>query len=165
MDAAIPYRQQPSAKIRQALPAASTSGVALGRGELRRALRHERVLLPHPHATLAADVYDHLAPGTESVRHGAGVGDRDRLRARPIPDPEVRRVAALRVAGDDLPGQLVAAAGLRALQQLAGRLGLAGRREARVRERPGEEHGGAQRDHEADPALAARVHLAGIMTR
>src|SRR5690242_8233150 len=158
----MPYRQQPRARIRQALPATSTSGVGLGGGELRRALRHQRVLLADPDGALPAHVDDDLAPGAEWIGQRAGVAHRDGLVAGPIPYPEVSRVAALRVARDDLPGQLVRPPGPGVLEQLAGRLRLAGGREARVREGARQQDGGAQRHDEANPALAARVHLHGL---
>src|SRR2546421_11821206 len=98
----MPYRQQPRARIRQALPATSTSGVGLGGRELRRALRHQRVLLPDPDGALPAHVDHDLAPGPERVGQLADVADRDGLVARPITYPEVSRVPVLRVTRDDL---------------------------------------------------------------
>ena len=105
----------PSARIRQAWPTAQHRQVVLLLGrELRRALRHQRVLLADEHVALLADVDDDLAPLAERVGQRAGVADGHRGRAVAVADPEVQVVpVAADEPGDDLAGQLVGPARLR----------------------------------------------------
>src|SRR5829696_9178977 len=146
----------PSARIRHALPATSTS--ALVRRELRRALGHQRVLLADEDAALLADVHDDLAPGPERVRQHAVVADRHRHAARTVAHPEVRDRAVALIARHDLAGELVGLARLGLAQQLARAPSLAGGREARVDERDREQERGAERHHQADRALPGWIH-------
>src|ERR1700748_1543412 len=100
----MPYSAQHSATIRQALPATSTSGLGLLGRELRGALRRQRVLLPDERVALLAHVHHDLGVGPERGRQRAGVADGHGRPARAIADAEVRRLARLAVAGDDLAG-------------------------------------------------------------
>src|SRR4051812_37228058 len=79
-------------------------------GELRRALRDERVALAHEGAVGAlADRDDDLAALAERVRDGALVAHRDGRRAGALAHAERVDVAAVDVGPLlDLPGQLVA---------------------------------------------------------
>src|ERR1043165_2482267 len=112
----MPYRQTASARIRHALPATNTSGLV--RGELRRALGHQRILLADEQVALLADVDDDLAPGPERIRQHALVAHRHGDLAAAIAHPEVRHGALVRIARDHLPGELVRLARLRRAQQL-----------------------------------------------
>src|SRR4051812_42802039 len=98
----MPYKQGTRARIRQALPAISTgaprSGLALLGGELRRALRDQRALLPHEAVALPAHAHDHLAPLPERIRQRALVGDGHGALAGAVAYPEVGRGALPRVA-------------------------------------------------------------------
>src|ERR1044071_5499429 len=107
----MPYTQTASARIRQALPATNTSGLV--RGELRRALGHQRILLADEQRALLANVDDDLAPGPERVRQHALVAHRHRHVAIAIAHPEVRDGALVRIARDHLAGELVRLARLR----------------------------------------------------
>src|SRR3954465_12012944 len=100
----MPYRQVARARIRQALPATSTSGLRLVGGELRRALGDQRVLLAHVPVALLAHVDDHLAPLAEGIGERPLVGHRHRPLAAPIAYPEVRDRPVARVPRLDLPG-------------------------------------------------------------
>src|SRR4051812_5874195 len=125
----MPYAQATSARIRQARPSvgiAASLGLGLGLvlGELRRALRDQRVLLADEDRALPAHRDDDLAVLPERVGHRAGVPDGDRRRsALAVAHPEVERVAPARVARDDLASQLVGAPGVGARKELAGALG------------------------------------------
>src|SRR4051794_20138390 len=155
MEAPAPYRHVTNARIRHALPATSTSGLALrlrGR-ELRGALRDQRVLLADEHAALLAHVDDHLATAAEGVGQLAVVAHGDRRGPGPVTHPEVGDGALARIPRDHLAGELIALAGARRGEQLAGRARLAGGAEARPDERAGEQHGDGERDHQADAAL------------
>src|SRR3954470_11148366 len=109
----MPYAQATSARIRQARPSvgiAASLGLGLGLvlGELRRALRDQRVLLADEDGALLAHRDDHLAAVAERVGHRARVPDGDRGAAGPVADLEVdRRAAPDDRAVDDLAGQLV----------------------------------------------------------
>src|SRR5215208_1227893 len=158
----MPYRHVARTRIRQALPAISTGApssrlVRLG-GELRRALRDQRSLLADEGVALAAHAHDHLAPLPERIGKRPLVGDGHGPLAGAVANPEVRRRALAGVAGLDLAGELVDLAGVRAREQLARRARLAGRGEAGVDEGSGQQHGDAERHHEADLALAAGIH-------
>src|SRR4051794_22369613 len=159
----MPYTAAANATIRQACPATSTSGVGLVGRELRGALRHQRAGLTLVDRPLLDHVDDDLAIGAERIREVAPVGDGDRCVAVAVTDAEVRRVTLLLVPRDDLPDQLVLLAGSGRGGGEVGRLaGLGGGREARVRERAGEQHGGTERDNEADRALTGRVHTTSM---
>src|SRR5215208_923241 len=129
----MPYSATASPRIRQARPKVATAvASALRVGlELRRALRHERVALPDEAVAVALDRDDDLAALTERIGHRARVADVHLGRAH-----GVRR--ALDAAGDDLPAELVALAGLRRAQ-LAGDALRARRAEGRVDERAGQQ--------------------------
>ena len=88
---------------------------------------------------------DDLAPFFEGVGDDPGVGDRDRIGAvGAVGDPEAEHGPFVaHGAGHDRPGELVAAAGLRFVQQLAGGERGAGGREARVDQRARQQHRGA----------------------
>src|SRR5215208_3678045 len=148
--------------MRQALPAISTgappSGLVLLGGELRRALRDQRAPLTDEPVALPAHADDHLAALPEGIWERPLVGDGHGALAGPVAYPEVRRRALAGVARLDLARELVDLAGLRARQQLARRARLAGGAEARVDEGSGQQHGDAERHHEADLALAAGIH-------
>src|SRR4051794_1719246 len=126
----MPYRLVASTSIRQALPAISTgppsSGLVLLGGELRRALRDQRSLLPDEPLALAADADDHLAALAERVGQRPVVGDRHRALPGAIAHPEVRRRALAGIPRLDLAGELVDLAGLRVRHELARRARLAG---------------------------------------
>src|SRR5881409_1817473 len=133
----MPYAQATRARIRQARPRTGMGawlGRALAVGELRRALRHQRVALADEARALLAHRDDHLAAGAERVGHRSGVADRHRGTPGAVAHAEVERVAPPDVAGGHLAGELVGAARLRARHELAGRLGGARRAEARVDE-------------------------------
>ena len=110
---------------------------------------------------LAADGDDDLAPLAERVGDRALVADRHLRSPGAITDLEGRYRAALDDRPvDDLAGQLVAAAGLGLGNgdQLARRLRLAGRVEARVHQRGREQQRRDERDDQPCPALAGRIH-------
>src|SRR3954447_13197529 len=161
----MPWAAQPSATIRQAWPATSTSGVGRVGGELRGALGHQRARLPDVDPVALAHVHHDLPAAPGRVGDLTGVGHRHRLAAVAVTHAEVRRAAALLVAGDDLPGELVGLSGGQlARKQLAGRARLRGGGEARVGEGAGQQQRRAERDDEPDPALAGGVHPS-IMAR
>src|SRR6188472_2191976 len=95
----MPYRATPRARNVRPRPRSATGASALLRRllvrELRRTLRHERVLLAHEDRALLADGHDDLAAVAERVRHGAGVADRHRRGAVAIAHAEQRRGALL----------------------------------------------------------------------
>src|SRR3954463_3068296 len=127
-------------------------------GELRRALRDERVTLAHERRALLADGHDDLAALAEGVRHRTAVGDRDRGRAVAVTDAERQPVGAgAHRAGLHLAGELVGDARLRC-HELARGDGLARRAEARDDERRRQHDRRRERDDEPDPALAGRMH-------
>src|SRR5215210_1380947 len=141
----MPYRQVASARIRQALPATSTSGLRLLGGELRWALRDERVRLARPRLAPALNADDDLAALAEGVGKRARVRHGDGGAAGPVANPEVRDGPVARVAGLDLARELVDLARRGAAQELARRSRLAGSGEARVDQRAGQQHGDAER--------------------
>src|SRR3954468_7813255 len=114
----MPYRHVAKARIRQARPTTAisqASGLLAGRlggvGELRRALRHQRVALADERRALLVHRDDDLAALAERVGHGADVAHRHGLRAVAVADTE--GLAAGDVADravHDLAGQLVGAA-------------------------------------------------------
>src|SRR5439155_24090344 len=158
-----PFTVRAKAMVRQARPTTATrSGLLLG-GELRGALRDQRVRRPDEHgAGGPPHVHDHLAAFAERVGHGARVADLNRPGGGgrvAVADLEVRGVAALvDRAVDDLAGQVVAAARVGVGDELRGLHRLAGGAEGRVDEGGGKQDGGAQRDPQANTALATGVH-------
>src|SRR3954463_12619609 len=117
----MPYRHVASARIRQALPATSTSGLRLIGSELRGALRDQRVLLADVGVALLAHVDDHLAPLAERVGERALVGPGHGARAGAVAYPEVRHGSVPGVPRLDLAGELVHLARLGGGEQLARR--------------------------------------------
>src|SRR5919198_486789 len=157
----MPYAQTARARIRQAAPtlAMRSSALVLLVGELRGALRDERVLLAHEDVALLAHGDDDLAPVAERVGHRARIADRHGRAAVAVAHPEVDGAAVLPDrAVHDLAGQLVRAPALGARGESARLHRLAGCVEARVDERSGQHDGRGERDDQADPALAGRVH-------
>src|SRR4051794_14271434 len=147
-------------RIRQARPRVAISGPLVLRGELRRALGDQRVLLARPLRPALADADADLAPVAERVGHRSGVHHRDRRRAVQILDAEADRGAAdvTDRAVDDPAVDLVGLARLALLEQVA-RLELLDRRaHRREDQRAGQQDGGGQRHDEAHLALASGVH-------
>src|SRR3954452_25286830 len=114
-----------SARTMQPEPRLSTrSGLLLG-GELRGALRHQRVVLADERRALLADVDDDLAAVAEWVGQRPLVRDGDGDAPLAVAHPEgVGGARAGDRAGLDLAGQLVRPSRLRAGHQLARRAGL-----------------------------------------
>src|SRR3954454_6514105 len=93
------------AMFRPTNPLAAARGVF---GELRRALRDERVALADECRAVLADGHDDLAPLPEGVRHRAGVRHRDRRRAVAVTHAEGQSVRPrTHRAVLHLPGELV----------------------------------------------------------
>src|SRR5688500_17113205 len=122
-------------KARPSVGISGGSGFRLG--ELRRALRDERVLLAHERAVLAlADGDDDLAALAERigdralVAHRAGRGPARALGHAELVDAPALLVGALL----DAPGQRVALPRLGARRQFLRRRRLRGGAEARVRQ-------------------------------
>src|SRR4051794_2058550 len=92
----MPKSATPSASRMSARPRTAISrGLLLVLGELRRALRDERVALAHERAVGAlADRHDDLAALAERVRDAALVADRDGRRPRPLAHAERVHVTA-----------------------------------------------------------------------
>src|SRR5919107_566549 len=127
-------------------------------GELRRALRDERVALAHERRALLADGDDDLAALAEGVGHRADVGHRYRRRAVAVPDAEGQPVRArAQRAVLHLAGELIGDARPRG-RELARGHGFARRAEARDDERRRQQDRRRERDDEPDLALAGRLH-------
>src|SRR3954471_17142010 len=97
----MPYAAISSARLRAARPRFSTSRRVSGRvgAELRRALRHQRVLLAREDRALLAHGHDDLAPGPEGVGHRTGVAHRDRRGPIAVANAEEQDAPGLAVAG------------------------------------------------------------------
>src|SRR3954454_2206234 len=108
----MPYAAVARARMSRARPTVAMFSALLAArgvfGELRRALRDERVALADDRRAVLADGHDDLAPLAEGVRNRAGVRHRDRGRAVAVADAEGQpvRPGADR-AGLDLAGELI----------------------------------------------------------
>src|SRR5215203_4519556 len=147
-----------AARQRKPADATATSGLRLGR-ELRGALRHERVRLAFEDRALLLDVDHDLAPLAERVGDLTDVAHRDgRPAALAVLHAErVHGPLVLPAAGRDAARELVRAARLGA-GELARLARLAGRGEAGVDERAGQDERRGERDDEPRLALAGRIH-------
>src|SRR6476646_4566151 len=154
----MPYRQVARARNRQALPAINISALRLLGAELRGALGDQRAALADEPAALLAHAHDHLSPLPERVRERALVRDGHGLGSGPVTYPEVRRGPFARVTRHDRSRERVDLPRGGGGEQLARSARLRRRGEARVDKRSGQQHGDAERYHEADLALAAGIH-------
>src|ERR687886_410412 len=140
-------------------PAGSVALGALGGRELRRALRHERVLLPDEGLALLADRDDDLPSLAKGIGDDAGVANGNRPTPATVADgEEQRRAVATDRAIHHLSGKLVGLIRASRAGELTGALGLAGGAERGVRESPRQQKGGGERDDEANASLAGRIH-------
>src|SRR5688572_14672440 len=143
------YSASPSVATSAARPSSGTLGVFLGR-ELRRALRHERVLLGDERAVAELTLDRHLAVLAELVGQRAGVEHPDPGRRTALPVPQLEAEPA--VVGVPLVARFDQAdqrddALLPA--ELAGRDGRrAAARDRRVQEEDREDRRYRERDHE-----------------
>src|SRR3954453_12261720 len=152
--------------IRQARPRIAINLARVRGLELARALRDQRVPLADEHRALLADVDDDLAALAEGVGDRPDVAHGHRRVARSVAHTEEQR-AAIVVDGPrrDLAGELVGAAGLGPVGELARGLGLGRGAERRVRQRAGQEHRRPERHHQADLALPGRIHAVRSVLR
>src|SRR5918996_2067854 len=141
------YRISPRAATSAALPSSGTS--VFLRLVLRRALRHERVLLRDEDAASELTPHVDVTADLEEVGHRARVDDRDGRRPVDVAQREAQAVAAC--VSVDRPHD---AAGEAHVTRVVGELARAQRRrraarEARVEQEDGEDRRDGERDDEA----------------